>query len=226
VLLALVLFPAYTAAVGLLRGALTQVLGPAWATDQVVFAVMVNLTHTAMYVSWTGMFAAFDAYGLFSKYKMARKPHMALKKGLVAKALSEQAVGQLLINPLLTYWAYPTFVSHGLLGLDASLPPAAAMFRTFIVAHVVNGVGFYAAHRLLHCSVLYATLHKQHHEFAGTVGLAAEYANPIENILSNTLPSLGGVIFFGGTHPLVFSLWLALRLQQTYEGFTKNNSFV
>lgn len=47
----------------------------------------------------------------------------------------------------------------------------------------------------------------QHHEFAGTIGIAAEYANPVEQIFANMLPTLGGVIFFP-THPLCAGVWL------------------
>ena len=53
----------------------------------------------------------------------------------------------------------------------------------------------------------------QHHEFAGTVGIAAEYANPVEQVFANMLPTLGGVIFFP-THPLLVAVWLVSRSPQ------------
>jgi sterol desaturase/sphingolipid hydroxylase (fatty acid hydroxylase superfamily) len=213
VMLALVMFPGYTSILAMLR----DVLGPDYGTDQVIFTIMVNSTHTFMYVTVAGTFGLFDAYDLFPEYKLARKPHMAHKRSLIVKALSEQAFAQLVLNPLAAYFFFPALVACGLQPLSAALPAAAAMFQTFAVAHIVNSVGFYAAHRLLHCSLLYARIHKQHHEFAGTIGMAAEYAHPIEQVFANMLPSLAGVIFFGGTHPLVFCIWLALRLQHTYE---------
>lgn len=79
-----------------------------------------------------------------------------------------------------------------------------------------NDFGFYFTHRLLHHSSVYKLWHKKHHEFKGTIGFAAEYAHPIEVVLSNQLPTLGG-IFLVGTHPLCVFVWLAFRLQQTYE---------
>jgi len=48
------------------------------------------------------------------------------------------------------------------------------------------------------------------------MGIAAEYANPIESLVSNIFPSVGGVIFFGCHHPICFLVWLTLRLQQTF----------
>ena len=52
-----------------------------------------------------------------------------------------------------------------------------------------------------HHRALYARFHKQHHEFKGTVGAAAEYAHPFE-VVSNQIPTLGFVLGVGA-HPLI-----------------------
>lgn len=39
------------------------------------------------------------------------------------------------------------------------------------------------------------------------MGIAAEYANPIEQIFANMIPSLLGMILFP-THPLCVAIWL------------------
>lgn len=49
-----------------------------------------------------------------------------------------------------------------------------------------------------------------------TISIAAENAHPIEAIGANLVPSIGGC-FLLGSHPLVFFVWLAWRLEQTYE---------
>lgn len=56
----------------------------------------------------------------------------------------------------------------------------------------------------------------QHHEYKGSIGLAAEYAHPLESFVSNIIPSIGGVVVFGCHHPLCIIVWIAVRLQQTY----------
>lgn len=99
---------------------------------------------------------------------------------------------------------------------EAPLPPVPALIKTFIVGHIFNDVLFYLTHRLAHCKSLYIPVHKQHHEFTGTIGFAAEYANPLEVIISNQIPTIGGVLFFG-CHPICIWIWISLRLQQTYE---------
>ncbi len=100
--------------------------------------------------------------------------------------------------------------------LSAPLPSPMLLLKGLVLSHMFNEYGFYFTHRLLHHPAFYARFHKQHHEYKGTVGIAAEYANPVEVLLSNIIPSIGGAILFGG-HPLVVIVWLGLRLQQTYE---------
>ena len=39
---------------------------------------------------------------------------------------------------------------------------------------------FYWVHRSLHWSGVYKYIHKQHHMFKQSVGIAAEYAHPVE----------------------------------------------
>jgi sterol desaturase/sphingolipid hydroxylase (fatty acid hydroxylase superfamily) len=73
------------------------------------------------------------------------------------------------------------------------------------------------SHRLLHAvPSLYRLIHKQHHQYRGSIGFAAECAHPIEQIVSNQFPTAGGAMLFG-FHPLVWLVWLTWRLLQTYE---------
>ncbi len=41
---------------------------------------------------------------------------------------------------------------------------------------------FYWVHRALHHPALYKQIHKQHHEYKGTIGFATEYATPAEQV--------------------------------------------
>ena len=75
---------------------------------------------------------------------------------------------------------------------------------------------FYWAHRLLHHPLLYARFHKQHHEYKGTIGFAAEYASVFEQLVA-TYVSTVLLPMVRGTHPLLWLLWLDFRLSQTYE---------
>lgn len=59
-------------------------------------------------------------------------------------------------------------------------------------------------------------IHKKHHEFKGTIGFAAEYAHPVEQLLANIIPSVGGMVFFG-RHNMMLLMWLCARVLSTYE---------
>jgi methylsterol monooxygenase len=56
---------------------------------------------------------------------------------------------------------------------------------------------------------------EQHHQYNGPMGFASEYAHPVEQVISNQIPTIGGALFFG-FHPLVWFVWLAWRLFITY----------
>jgi len=135
---------------------------------------------------------------------------------LMHKMATEALIGQLITSPLISYFLYPAFMWFGMYSLDAPLPDMQELLLTFISGHMFNDIGFYWTHRLFHCKALYKTFHKQHHEFTGTIGFAAEYANPVEVIVSNQIPTVGGILFFGA-HPICLWIWIGLRLQQTYE---------
>jgi hypothetical protein len=68
--------------------------------------------------------------------------------------------------------------------------------------------------RMLHHRWVYARVHKQHHMFNATVGIAAEFAHPIEDLLANLLPTLLGPLLCGA-HLCVLSAWVTLRVTET-----------
>jgi methylsterol monooxygenase len=125
------------------------------------------------------------------------------------------SISQLIVNPVLTYYLYPVFQYFGFLALDAPLPSYTELFLTYSGGFVFNDIMFYLAHRTLHSKALYF-LHKQHHQYAGSMGIAAEYAGPLESVFANIIPSIGGVVVFGCHHPICIIIWLSMRLKQTY----------
>eukprot|EP00483_Globobulimina_turgida_P010923 UN10944 len=87
---------------------------------------------------------------------------------------------------------------------------------------------FYIVHRLVHHPKLYGIIHKQHHEYKGTIGFAAEYAHPIEALFANFYPTLAGCLHTGAP-ALVFHVYLFWRLWETYEthsGYSFHGTFM
>jgi hypothetical protein len=186
---------------------LKELLGDRY-NDALLVTIILSISHTGTYILVNGIFGIFDYFSLFQEYKLARKPYMIPKTHLLLRCLGEALLGQLFFSPLGAYYLlYPAFRNAGMVDSFAPLPPTWELFRGFCIANLFNGVAFYAAHRLFHSKLLYSAIHKQHHEFNGTIGIAAEYANPIEQVFANMIPSLAGMAFFP-THPLCVAVWL------------------
>ena len=86
-------------------------------------------------------------------------------------------------------------------------------------ALMFNHIFFYIVHRAVHLPGLYIPIHKKHHKFVGTVGWAAEFAHPIEQIFANQLPSTAFVLilFTKEVGQEVALMWIFWRLVETYE---------
>jgi sterol desaturase/sphingolipid hydroxylase (fatty acid hydroxylase superfamily) len=64
----------------------------------------------------------------------------------------------------------------------APLPSLLSLFWQFFVCAFINDIGFYWSHRLFHTPFFYQRYHKKHHQYTGTIGFAAEYAHPMEQV--------------------------------------------
>jgi len=80
-------------------------------------------------------------------------------------------------------------------------------------------MSFYWSHRLLHSPSLYKKIHKIHHEYSTTIGLASYYSHPFEFMCSNIIPSnLGALILGTKVHIITYWMWVALRVTETVDG--------
>jgi len=93
-------------------------------------------------------------------------------------------------------------------------PPLAEFVRDIILCALTREILFYYSHRLLHQPYFYAPIHKFHHRFTAPVSLAAQYAHPIEHLVSNIIPvSLPPKLF--KVHILTWWAFLAIELIET-----------
>jgi methylsterol monooxygenase len=168
----LLLFPLYQTVMTNLR----ENLDPE-TSEKILFTIAFNSSHLVAYIFWNSLFGCFDYFGLMQQFKLARKSFMQPNKALIVQTLVQAAVSQLIINPLLSYYMlYDVFKSFGMSASDAPLPSILEMFKVYCMANIFNSFFFYWAHRIFHSSLLYATFHKQHHEYRGTMGISAEHA--------------------------------------------------
>lgn len=185
-------------------------------SDRGAFTAGMVLLHSTLYFGANGLLLADLEF--LRPYKIERSTHQIPSKDLLRQTLISGAVGRFVIEPLLVWFLlYDLMVQIG--GMPAMHSIAGDWITVAVIlfgARFFNDVAFYWSHRALHHPSLYSRFHKQHHRFTGTIGFAAEYAHPVEQLLSNQIPTVGFCVLVGA-HPLVFYVWLTMRLLQTYE---------
>ena len=84
---------------------------------------------------------------------------------------------------------------------------------------LVEDTTFFWSHKLLHHPAIYRHIHKQHHEYKTTIGIASEYCHPFEYVFSNIIPTaLGPQILGMRCHFFTLLMWFALRTGETIDG--------
>jgi hypothetical protein len=168
----LFVFPLYTILMALLR----EQLDPE-TSEKMLFTIAFNCTHLLAYIFWNSVFGFCDYFGYWQQFKLARKGYMQPNQALIVHTIVQAFVSQVIVNPLLTYYMlYDVFMTCGMSATDAPLPSLSDMFLVYCAANMFNSFFFYWAHRIFHHSSLYATFHKKHHEYRGTMGISAEHA--------------------------------------------------
>jgi len=119
-----------------------------------------------------------------------------------------------ILFPLFTFGSF-IFLKLGWHG--GPLPSFSIIFRDFLVCIFAEEFGFYYSHRLLHKGFLWDYVHKIHHQFRAPVGMASEYAHPVEFILSNLLPVILGPSLVGSHFAVAFA-WIFTAISTTING--------
>jgi sterol desaturase/sphingolipid hydroxylase (fatty acid hydroxylase superfamily) len=71
----------------------------------------------------------------------------------------------------------------------------------------------------MHTKLLYPYVHKVHHEYTATIGIASEYSHPIDFALGSAIPVVIPCILLGkNMHFFTFIIWSMYRLAETTDG--------
>ena len=187
-------------------------------TERAFFALTICVAHTGTFIVFNGglTLLAWLEFGPLLRCAIPRKPAEVPTRDLMKQLFTHGAINHFVTSPLAALALFSLTRHLGMPSPTAALPDVATLALLFAGAHTFNDFGFYWTHRALHSKLLYSRFHKQHHSFRGTVGAAAEFAGPLEAVVSNQLPTAGYLILLAA-HPLVQGVWIVLRLTQTYE---------
>ncbi len=188
--------------------------------DRIIFTIGLWLTNIITFYGFNFLFYIMYKRELFPQYRV-NKGKMPSNE-LIWDCIKHNAQNNFLVQPFAIYFvAYPIFEyasrQHGYDSLiHRPFPSMNTVIRDFVVAYIVNDTLFYWAHRALHHPSIYKYIHKKHHMFHYTIGIAATYAHPVEDILANLIPTLGGCNLMS-SHFVVFLAWVSWRLLETIE---------
>ena len=149
--------------------------------------------------------------GWAARCKLPRRPAQRPSSALVAGAMRRAALSHLALQPLALWLCFGVFGVR-----NDRADPLPTVLLHLAACQLAECTLFFLSHRLLHTSFLYTRLHKVHHEFKGTVSVAAEHAHPVEQLLGNYLPVLLAPALLQVSLP-TWLTWLAWRLLATYE---------
>ncbi|XP_077984820.1 fatty acid hydroxylase domain-containing protein 2-like [Glandiceps talaboti] len=143
-------------------------------------------------------------------YKYKIQPDKPLDLSKLWKAIQLITLNTFLVSfPSFVGWYYVARWRGCSCGYD--VPTPWQIFRDLVICLVVEEIGFFYTHRLLHHPVLYKRIHKLHHEWTAPISIVAVYSHPIEYFTSGILVGISGPLLMG-SHLMTSWLWLFFSL--------------
>jgi plant 4alpha-monomethylsterol monooxygenase len=180
--------------------------------SRLYFTIGTWLAHSLTF--WLLNFGLFVCYrfNLFRKYRIQKE---LPPSELIMTCFQHNLLSHFVITPILIYLVYPSFLALGM-SLSPQWPSLHIIIRDLLFAVFINDTLFYWAHRGLHHPAIYKYIHKRHHLFKSNIGIASEFAHPIEDLTANVIPTIGGCLIIG-SHAYVLWLWLVIRVFETVD---------
>lgn len=191
----------------------SQVVENLPVSERTFFVVSTFLAHESFFVVLNVGLFLIHHFNLFEKYKIPTKQYPS--PDLIKECLKHLAVNHFFVQWPVLWLSYGLLHRYGL-HMSSELPSLFEIAKHLLVFVLCEDTLFYWAHRLLHHPRIYKHIHKQHHRFKATVGIASEYAHPLEYLLSNSIPFAAGPLLVG-PHIVTWLLWVILRVVETVD---------
>ena len=102
--------------------------------------------------------------------------------------------------------------------LSEYYPPPTEVFCQLVFSMVTEDIWSYSFHRLMHEPEVYKRIHKKHHEYKASISYSAEYAHPVEFVVTNILAVGTGPMLLGkNMHFITFLVWISYRIGDTVD---------
>ncbi|XP_070197195.1 fatty acid hydroxylase domain-containing protein 2-like isoform X2 [Littorina saxatilis] len=148
------------------------------------------------------------------RYKVQPDKNRPVSKSKLWTAVRVAIFNQVVVSLPFTLGLYYTMEWRGCGFHPHQLPTFCSTLLQLAFFVVIEEIGFYYSHRLLHQPTLYRHVHKLHHEWTAPVGVVAIYAHPVEHVVANLLPAVTGPVLLG-SHLAVLWLWMTIVIVNT-----------
>jgi len=190
----------------------------------ILFSAGVFLSHIIASVVNNSFFAVlyYIEHPFFEKYKLSSKPWPWNKDNKKWKIMFKKTMRVILINALvvlpLMVTIEPFFAGVRYKKEIEELPSSFELLWQLTFCMFCEDFTSYHTHKAIHHKWIYPYIHKLHHEYYMPVSISAEFAHPIEFIVSNMLPSVVGPKILGSRiHIFTVLIWTAFRTTETIE---------
>ena len=185
--------------------------------EVVTYIAILLLVHHATYILFGTLTTLMCVWPRFHKYKInPGEWPIDADFALIKKTLVTLMWNFIVFLP--SYVIITKSLSMSKTSMAFEVPSMLETVKWIPVCQLADSVWTYSTHAALHSRWLYAKFHKKHHEYRVSMGIAGEYAHPVEYFFVNILgASLGPMLIGKRLHFLGMASWVFFKISHTID---------